>query len=595
MSSASYRGRGGKRTGNRAAEGSLYADVAKGEFKTQCTTGGAVVVSAVVNGAESEQPAKPARKQQTPQQQPSAENDPSKQSSKKHRVLTEQELASFRTSFCTNHHQNKCPNSDSCEKSHCLTWQRRNPYEISYCPQLCPEIQFVKKSRKMVLYRRCTRGKNCNFAHSKEEELYHPLVYKTKQCSAHPKCSRYFCPFVHAPSEMRDVNELKAAGLVLPGSSQTATDKEAQPSSPSVGSDAAEAGRYDGSVAEAGKTEEDVSSGLWYEPPSLSAICGYDDVTFKNLYGYGCSGFAQVPTDEYAADFDLQNCVAWQTLSPGNHFDAPLMDQFIDPSRYGGDGDFDQLGGVQQFSDGLGGQLVHFVGADLEDQLGALSLRKGPEDPMENYPLNDILVNFMNDLGDNKYNRTLAGCWDRDQIEASIASRQAELDDAAPKSAARIRFLKRKISKLKRALEDGTPVGGNVLPQKLVKASAQVSKHKAPASTRRGEASKPAKRVKKICFKCRKRGHTLQQCDSEVAGICFRCGSTDHILRDCAEPDQGTLPFTSCFVCQKAGHIASQCPENYKGVYPNGGACFFCGSVTHRKVDCPERKKKPSK
>eukprot|EP00375_Theileria_parva_P003409 XP_766091.1 hypothetical protein [Theileria parva strain Muguga] len=128
---------------------------------------------------------------------------------REHAVLTEDELATFRTSFCTKHHQNKCPNSDSCEKSHCLTWQRRNPYEISYCPHLCPNIQFVKKSRKMVLYRRCTRGKNCNFAHSKEEELYHPLVYKTKQCSSYPKCSRYFCPFIHEPSELRDVSRFK--------------------------------------------------------------------------------------------------------------------------------------------------------------------------------------------------------------------------------------------------------------------------------------------------------------------------------------------------------------------------------------------------
>ncbi|UKK00424.2 hypothetical protein MACK_000496 [Theileria orientalis] len=130
----------------------------------------------------------------------------------KHAVLSEEQLATFRTSFCAKHHQNKCPNSDSCEKSHCLTWQRRNPYEISYCPHLCPEIQFVKKSRKMVLYRRCTRGKNCNFAHSKEEELYHPLVYKTKQCSSFPKCTRYFCPFVHDPSEMRDASKFMFEG-----------------------------------------------------------------------------------------------------------------------------------------------------------------------------------------------------------------------------------------------------------------------------------------------------------------------------------------------------------------------------------------------
>ncbi|ORM40497.1 Zinc finger CCCH domain-containing protein 37 [Babesia sp. Xinjiang] len=395
MSNASYRGRGGRRAGNRTQEGSLYADVAKGEFKTQCTAGGTVIVTSVSNGSGNAQLPKGGRKQQ----QANQDNGGSKQSFKSHRVLNEEELATFRTSFCTNHHQNKCPNSDSCEKSHCLTWQRRNPYEISYCPQLCPEIQFVKKSRKMVLYRRCTRGKNCNFAHSKEEELYHPLVYKTKQCSAHPKCSRYFCPFVHAPSETRDVSELKLTGLDLTSGCQLQADKEQEPESPPELAEPVEGRRYE-DVVEALKTDDDAASGMWYEPPSLSAICGYDDVTFKNLYGYGCPGFAQVPTDDYSAGFDLQNCVTWQTLSPANHFEGPLMEQFVDPTRYGIGTEFDSMGGSQQFTEGLEGQFVHLVDTDLEEQFGAFSLRKGHEEPLDSYPLNDILVNFMNDMGD---------------------------------------------------------------------------------------------------------------------------------------------------------------------------------------------------
>ncbi|EDO05358.1 hypothetical protein BBOV_I002760 [Babesia bovis T2Bo] len=394
MSNTSYRGRGGRRSANRTQENNLYADVAKGESKKQGNAAGGPVASGSTNVSGSNHPSKSSRKHH----QANQENDGSKQQNKNHRVLNEEELASFRTSFCTNHHQNKCPNSDSCEKSHCLTWQRRNPYEISYCPQLCPEIQFVKKSRKMVLYRRCTRGKNCNFAHSKEEELYHPLVYKTKQCSAYPKCSRYFCPFVHLPSEMRDVTELKASGLVAPNGSQSTLSKEPQPQQDGVTTEPVQEGDY---VAPgAGTKSEEVVAGMWYEPPSLSAICGYDDVTFKNLYGYGCASFAQVPTDEYAADFDLQNCVAWQPLSSGNNFDGPLMDQFVDSTRYGVGGDFDQVGENQQFTEGLGGQFVQFSGNDLEDQFGTLSLRKTPEDTLESYPLNDMLVKFMSDIGD---------------------------------------------------------------------------------------------------------------------------------------------------------------------------------------------------
>lgn len=183
-----------------------------------------------------------------------------------------------------------------------------------------------------------------------------------------------------------------------------------------------------------------------------------------------------------------------------------------------------------------------------------------------------------------KYNRTLTGCWNREQIEASIAERQAELDGNEPKSATRIRHLKTKLAKLRAALENGTTVGGNIMPQKRTKVA---------KSGRDGGVHKRAKtkrRVKLICFKCRKRGHTLQDCQGDAVGICFRCGAKDHILRDCNIPDSGSLPYTTCFICQKTGHIASQCPENKNGIYPNGGACFFCGSIDHRKIDCPERK-----
>lgn len=96
-----------------------------------------------------------------------------------------------------------------------------------------------------------------------------------------------------------------------------------------------------------------------------------------------------------------------------------------------------------------------------------------------------------------KYNRTLTGCWNREQIEASIAERQAELDGNEPKSATRIRHLKTKLAKLRAALENGTTVGGNIMPQKRTKVA---------KSGRDGGVHKRAKtkrRVKLICFKCR--------------------------------------------------------------------------------------------
>lgn len=124
-------------------------------------------------------------------------------SNKKHYLLTIYELYVFRTVVCSSHLQGKCKNSDSCPFSHCLTWQRRNPNDHYYSPKLCPEICFVKSNEKMNLIRRCRKGKLCTFAHSKEEQLYHPLMYKTKECSLYPNCNRYYCPFSHGIEQIR--------------------------------------------------------------------------------------------------------------------------------------------------------------------------------------------------------------------------------------------------------------------------------------------------------------------------------------------------------------------------------------------------------
>eukprot|EP01071_Lankesteria_metandrocarpae_P001297 Lankesteria_metandrocarpae@DN1453_c0_g1_i2.p1 len=119
-------------------------------------------------------------------------------------VLTEAQLENFRTNLCEGHKSGTCKDYDSCSNSHCLTWQRRNPFEVLYAPKLCPEIQFVRRGNKMSLVRRCNRGRECSYAHSKEEELYHPLMYKTKMCNAQPSCYRCHCPFAHNRNELRD-------------------------------------------------------------------------------------------------------------------------------------------------------------------------------------------------------------------------------------------------------------------------------------------------------------------------------------------------------------------------------------------------------
>lgn len=119
-----------------------------------------------------------------------------------HVYMSQAALAVFRTRICEQHRQGLCLEADRCPHSHCQTWQRRNPNEFPYSPRLCPDIEFVRKGKKMTLLRRCCRGRECMFAHSKEEELYHPSIYKTKLCNA-VVCTRYFCPFAHIEGELK--------------------------------------------------------------------------------------------------------------------------------------------------------------------------------------------------------------------------------------------------------------------------------------------------------------------------------------------------------------------------------------------------------
>lgn len=103
----------------------------------------------------------------------------------------------------------------------------------------------------------------------------------------------------------------------------------------------------------------------------------------------------------------------------------------------------------------------------------------------------------------------------------------------------------------------------------------------------------------RVCFKCRKAGHAIQDCplmsaDSEQGtGICFKCGSTEHTINRCKlKLEPGHFPYAKCFICNEMGHLTKQCPDNPRGLYPNGGSCKFCSSVEHYARDCPENQKK---
>lgn len=73
---------------------------------------------------------------------------------------------------------------------------------------LCPDIEFHRKHNRMHLIRKCDKGRNCYYAHSKEEQLYHPMVYKARMCKSHESCYRRFCPFAHNLDEVRNALSL---------------------------------------------------------------------------------------------------------------------------------------------------------------------------------------------------------------------------------------------------------------------------------------------------------------------------------------------------------------------------------------------------
>eukprot|EP00927_Polykrikos_kofoidii_P021930 TRINITY_DN20629_c0_g1_i4.p1 TRINITY_DN20629_c0_g1~~TRINITY_DN20629_c0_g1_i4.p1 ORF type:complete len:913 (-),score=126.33 TRINITY_DN20629_c0_g1_i4:72-2675(-) len=99
-----------------------------------------------------------------------------------------------------------CTFGSRCQYSHDTTWLRRNPLRCSYEARRCPDQlrgQTSNGEDGSGASGDCRRGIECNFAHSLEEELYHPRRYKTSLCEDGDSCTNYYCPFTHRNSEMR--------------------------------------------------------------------------------------------------------------------------------------------------------------------------------------------------------------------------------------------------------------------------------------------------------------------------------------------------------------------------------------------------------
>eukprot|EP00927_Polykrikos_kofoidii_P056496 TRINITY_DN50603_c0_g1_i1.p1 TRINITY_DN50603_c0_g1~~TRINITY_DN50603_c0_g1_i1.p1 ORF type:complete len:888 (-),score=121.86 TRINITY_DN50603_c0_g1_i1:442-2964(-) len=86
-----------------------------------------------------------------------------------------------------------------CQYSHDTTWLRRNPLKYSYASTRCPDQAQATASTALG----CSRGIDCDFAHSAEEERFHPVMYKTSLCPDGGTCSVFYCPFFHGSSDQR--------------------------------------------------------------------------------------------------------------------------------------------------------------------------------------------------------------------------------------------------------------------------------------------------------------------------------------------------------------------------------------------------------
>ena len=124
-------------------------------------------------------------------------------------LLSTDDLVKFRTRFCERFLQfGECNFGGKCQYSHNMTWRRRSPQKYLYEPRLCDNIVwFITESgmRRQTISN-CHNGKNCKFAHSREEILYHPLIYKTVMCED-ITCGKFYCPFAHAMEELLQAAE----------------------------------------------------------------------------------------------------------------------------------------------------------------------------------------------------------------------------------------------------------------------------------------------------------------------------------------------------------------------------------------------------
>mmetsp|Transcript_67744 Transcript_67744/g.177640 ORF Transcript_67744/g.177640 Transcript_67744/m.177640 type:complete len:362 (-) Transcript_67744:58-1143(-) len=132
----------------------------------------------------------------------------------------EQMLNVFRTKPCQRLAQDGlCEWKSQCQFSHSVDWPRRPPRRYKYSPEICRNLRCAQgvKTGEVQIKSVCPAGLRCLMAHSKEEVLFHPHMFKTILCEEHcaqgnqrnlrsgkrARCHRYYCPFAHGQGELQ--------------------------------------------------------------------------------------------------------------------------------------------------------------------------------------------------------------------------------------------------------------------------------------------------------------------------------------------------------------------------------------------------------
>jgi hypothetical protein len=138
-----------------------------------------------------------------------------------------------------------CRSVGDCLHAHDRSQLRRSPFKIKYSTHQCENLKDGS--------RECPNGTNCEKAHNKMEQMYHPQLYKTRVCRDDPdgtgRCPRgKRCCFAHGPVELREFKQdpfeaISLAESVKPPSTAPAKAPRSGQAPPGVASAEREAKR----------------------------------------------------------------------------------------------------------------------------------------------------------------------------------------------------------------------------------------------------------------------------------------------------------------------------------------------------------------